>query len=140
LLDTGVLVYAVGVDHPLREPCRRLLEAVRLGRVTASTTPEVIQEFVHIHSQRRPREMAARLARGYVVGLAPLVLTEVEDVERGLRLFVEHAALGAFDSVLAAVALRTGAEAFISADRAFGAVRGLRYVDPAAPEFDRLLA
>ena len=25
ILDTGVLIYAVGEEHPLREPCRRLI-------------------------------------------------------------------------------------------------------------------
>lgn len=43
LLDTTILVYAVGTDHHLREPCRQLLEGVRDGRLRACTTVEVIQ-------------------------------------------------------------------------------------------------
>ena len=31
LLDTNVLVYALGKPHPLREPSRRLMEAVSDG-------------------------------------------------------------------------------------------------------------
>jgi hypothetical protein len=140
VLDTSVLAYAVGTDHPLREPCRALLEAVRQGSLSASTTPEVIQEFVHIHSCRRARHLAVRLARRYAVGLAPLLLTEVSDLDRGLRLFEENTELGAFDAVLAAVALRAGAEALVSADRAFASVRGLRFIEPLSAEFERLLA
>jgi hypothetical protein len=140
ILDTSVLAYAVGADHPLREPCRALLETLRHGRLSASTTPEVIQGFVHIHSRRRTRRIAVRLGRRYAVGLAPLLLTEVEDLHRGLRLFEENTELGTFDAVLAAVALRIGAEALVSADRAFRSVRGLRFIDPLSTEFERLLA
>jgi len=38
ILATGVLIYAVGEDHPLREPCRRLIAAQGDGRVYAATT------------------------------------------------------------------------------------------------------
>jgi predicted nucleic acid-binding protein len=33
VLDTTVLVYAKGQDHPLREPCRALVEAIAAGNV-----------------------------------------------------------------------------------------------------------
>ena len=51
------------------------------------------------------------------------------DLREGLGLFERAAALGAFDAVLAAVALRAGATALVSADRAFTAVPGLTFLD-----------
>jgi hypothetical protein len=41
--------------------------------------------------------------------------------------------------VLAAVALEHRAEALVSADRAFGSVSGLPFVDSATPAFARLI-
>ena len=38
LLDTTVLVYAKGQDHPLRDPCRELIEAIADRRIEATTT------------------------------------------------------------------------------------------------------
>ena len=38
ILDTTVLVYAVGADHPLRDPRRRVLVAHGEGRIEATTT------------------------------------------------------------------------------------------------------
>lgn len=38
VLDTTVLSYAVGTEHPLRAPCRRLLQAHGNGLVEAATT------------------------------------------------------------------------------------------------------
>lgn len=46
VVDTTILVYAVGADHPLQEPCRRFVRAVAGGELSASTTVEVIQELV----------------------------------------------------------------------------------------------
>jgi hypothetical protein len=36
VLDTTVLVYAVGTDHPLREPCQHLIRAVAGGTAAAA--------------------------------------------------------------------------------------------------------
>jgi predicted nucleic acid-binding protein len=138
LVDTTVLTYAVGVEHPLREPCRRLLRAHGDGRIEAATTIEVIQEFVHVRARRRSRADAVALARHYVAAL-PLLATRAEDLDLGLGLFEQQTALGAFDSLLAAVALNHGVEALVSADRAFAQVPGLSWVDPATSNLDHLL-
>ncbi|MBF6605307.1 MAG: type II toxin-antitoxin system VapC family toxin [Chloroflexi bacterium] len=138
LLDTTVLAYAVGEEHPLREPCRRLLAAHAEGRLEATTTIEAIQEFTHIRARRRSRSDAVRIARHYVAALSPLMTTS-DDQERGLQLFERHPELGAFDAVLAAVALGRGAEALVSADQAFASVPGLAWIDPATPAIARLI-
>lgn len=138
LLDTTVLGYAVGAEHPLREPCRRLLRAHGDGRVEAATTIEVVQEFAHVRARRRSRADAVTLARHYIAGLR-LLVTCAEDLELGLTLFERHPALGAFDAALAAVALNHGADALVSADRAFGQVPNLRWVDPATPDLDHVI-
>lgn len=139
VLDTTVLAYAVGADHPLREPCRRLLAAHGDGSIDASTTVEVLQEFTHIRARRQTREDAARLARRYAAAF-DLLSTTPDDLDRGLDLFQRHPALGAFDAVLAAVVLNRGADALVSADRAFAAVAGLPLIDPGTDALQALLA
>ncbi|AGL26143.1 hypothetical protein J113_04715 [Mycobacterium tuberculosis CAS/NITR204] len=62
VLDTTVLVYAKGAEHPLRDPCRDLVAAIADERIAATTTAEVIQEFVHVRARRRDRSDAAALA------------------------------------------------------------------------------
>jgi uncharacterized protein len=139
ILDTTVLAYAVGDEHPLRDPCRRLLAAHADGRVEATTTVEVIQEFAHIRARRQTRPDAVRVARQYMAAFSLLVTTP-EDLDRGLGLFEQYPALGAFDAVLAAVALDRRAEALVSADRAFTSVPGLPLVDPATPAMIQLIS
>jgi len=138
ILDTTVLAYAVGEEHPLREPCRRLLAAHASGALSATTTVEVLQEFAHVRARRRTREDAARLTRLYAAALDPIAAT-AGDLDAGLSLFERHPELGAFDAVLAAVAIARGAEGLVSADRAFASVPELAWIDPATPALGRLL-
>lgn len=131
VLDTTVLVYALGTDHALREPCRRLVEAVAAGEVEATTTVEVLQEFVHVRARRRSRADAAELGAAYADLLAPLLPVTAVDLLHGLRLYEQAARLGAFDAVLAAAALAAEATMLVSADTAFADVPGLRHLAPA---------
>jgi predicted nucleic acid-binding protein len=139
VLDTTVLVYAKGGDHPLAEPCRRLIQSVGEGGIQATTTAEVIQEFVHVRARRRNREDASALGRAYLDLLSPLLSLDESMIRAGLRLFERNARLGAFDAVLASAAMTAEAKALVSADRSFASVRGLIHVDPSTSALDRLL-
>lgn len=140
VLDSAVLLYAVGAPHPLAEPCRRLLDAIGDGDVRATTTIEVIQEFTHVRSRRRDRTSAIVLARRYVRLFSPLLVADERALDQGLTLFERHPALSSLDAVLAAAALAADADALVSTDRAFSEVRRLRHVDPATPALDALIS
>lgn len=136
VLDTTVLVYALGREHPLREPCRDLVRAIGDGRVSATTTVEVIQELAHVRARRTDRAEAAVRAGEYAALLAPLKRPDLSDLHRGMGLFARVERLGAFDAVLAACALGDDSLAgIVSADSAFARVNGLIHLDPGAADF-----
>ena len=134
LLDTTILVYAVGADHSLRNQCSALFEWIADGSLRATTTLEVIQEFTHIRALRRTRADAAALGRNFAVGLSPLAQPDVDDLLDGLDLFRRSTSLGSFDAVLAVTARRRG-WSLASADRGFARVAGLAHLDPASSSF-----
>lgn len=134
LLDTTILVYATGVDHSLRTPCRELIELVRDESVRATTTVEVVQEYTQVSARRRPRSDAAERAREFARGLSPLICPEEEDLFDGLDLFERTTDLGPFDAVLAATAVRRR-WTLASADRSFRRVEHLNWLDPSSPDF-----
>jgi uncharacterized protein len=140
VLDTTVLVYAVGAEHPMREPSRKLVQAIAAGHVDATTTVEVIQEFVHIRARRQGRAEAAKAGRNFAELLAPLLVVQEATVEAGLRIFERSTSLGAFDSFLAATAIAGDADVLVSADRAFSSVSRLAHIIPGTTAFERLLA
>lgn len=135
-----ILAYAMGEEHGLQEPCRRLIEAIGGGHIRATTTPETIQEFVHVRSRRRPRREAASLGRSYADLLSPLVIVDEPTLAEGLSVFGRSRRIGAFDAILAAATIAAQAEALVSADRGFDGIRGLTRWDPAGREVERLLS
>ncbi|MGC2375274.1 MAG: type II toxin-antitoxin system VapC family toxin [Solirubrobacteraceae bacterium] len=130
VLDTTVLVYAKGAEHPLRDPSRRLIAAAADRELEATTTVEAIQEFVHVRAQRRGRADAVALGNDYSDLLSPLLIVTDDHLRHGLSIFEHTEQLGAFDAILAAAALSRGAQALVSADAAFAAIPTLSHVIP----------
>lgn len=136
LLDTTVLVYAVGEDHPLAAPCNDLMAAVAVGEVRATTTIGVLQEFAHVRARRHGRADAALMAERFGGILAPLAGAGDDALAPAMRIFRETPGIGAYDAVLAAVALGLRMP-LATADRAFAGVAGLQVHDPADAGFLR---
>lgn len=128
VLDTNVLVYAIGQDHPEREPCRRIVTAVADGVLAATTTSQVIQEFLHVYARRRGRNEAAARANDWIDLLGPLVELDDETVREALAWYGDTD-LDATDAFLAAVAHADPERRVVSADRDF-AVLEERWVTP----------
>jgi predicted nucleic acid-binding protein len=134
LLDTTVLVYAHGTDHPLKARCSDVLGAVSRGELEATTTVEVIQEFAYVYARRgRTRATAVARARDLRQMLTPLISPTEGDLDSGLGNYA-NGDIGCFDAVLAATARRLGAT-LVSADRAFAGIDGLSCLDPGSPTF-----
>lgn len=136
LLDTNILIYALGKPHPLQEPCRRIVSAIMDGRVEATTSPICIQEFMHFWSKSRSREEAARKALEFIDLLEPLPGVETTVTRMGCEVF-ESEALDAADSMIAASALSPDVTYLVSADEDFAFLD--RWRDPRHPDILALL-
>lgn len=129
LWDTAVFVYAVGRDHPLRDPCRDLVRAARDGRLRGEASVELVQEYAHLVLRRTgDRPHAARQARA-VWRLCTLHDLTIDDLDRAIQL-LERTSLGGRDAVHAATALNRGISVVVTPDQAFTSVEGLERVDP----------
>lgn len=139
VLDTTVLVYATGGDHPLREPARSLVDAIGDGQVEATTTVQVLQEFAYVRARRAGRGEATGLVNRFAQLLDPLVAVETAHLRLGLDIWQATDRLGSFDATLAAVAITEGF-ALVSADKAFADVPGLDHINCNTGGIGRLLA
>jgi uncharacterized protein len=134
LYDTAVFVYAIGGDHPYRDPCRRIVAAARDGRLAGEASVEVVHELAHVLLRRGgDRARALRLASA-AGELARLHEFSPSDVALVMALLSDHPALDVRDAVFAATALNRGIPLILSTDRAYDAVPGLDRIDPAAPD------
>ncbi len=129
-IDTAVPMYAAGGNHPLRDPCARILDLIKQGDLDGVTSIEVVQEIAHrFLSVRRP-EIAARLATDVLDLFAPVLPITHALMRRLPDLIALYPSLASRDLVHVATCLHEGITAIISPDRAFDQVAELRRIDP----------
>ncbi|MDE2875204.1 MAG: type II toxin-antitoxin system VapC family toxin [Gemmatimonadota bacterium] len=120
-VDTSVLMFAVGRDHPLRSPARRFFAAATADRQPLATSSEVLQELAHAYLPvERMQALAAalRIVDRTRMEVWPL---ERDDVILGIDLATRHPALGARDLCHLASCQRRGVTRIQTFDRALRA-------------------
>lgn len=96
-VDTSVLMYAVGGEHPLRDPAREFFLRSARENLALATSAEVLQELLHAYlpvDRTRTLDAALRLAEGRI---ATVWAVEEDDVRFARLLADEHPGLRARD-------------------------------------------
>jgi uncharacterized protein len=123
-VDTNVLMYAVGREHPLREEARAFfVEQTHSGEVLVSSA-EVLQELLHAYipvGRFETLDAALALARAR---FGAIWTVEPEDVELARELVGRHRALGARDLLHRACCTRRGVDRVKTFDRGLAAAFG----------------
>jgi uncharacterized protein len=131
LLDTNVILYALGGPHAQAEPCRRILELAGEGSLRPEAPVDIVQEILH-HRNRRLGDRAQATADALAAAtLCRLHAVEPQDAREAARLFADSPRLSARDAIFAAIAGRHGLQTILSVDADFDGLPGLRRVDPA---------
>ena len=116
-VDTSVLMYAVGKEHPLRQPARRFFAAAATDQQPLATSSEVLQELAHAYLPvERTDALAAALRLVDRTGM-DVWPVEREDVLLGIELATLHPALGARDLCHLASCQRRGVTSIRTFDR-----------------------
>lgn len=131
VFDTAVFLYAVGSEHPYREPCREILRLVEQGVLAGDASVELIQEFAHVRL-RRTGDLAGSLRDAQSVRrVCRLHDLQQRDLDLALDLWSRYAMNDLRDAVFAATALNRGIDAILSPDRDFDVVQEIERIDPA---------
>ena len=120
-VDTSVLMYAVGREHPLRLPARRFFARVTMDRQPLTTSSEVLQELAHAYLPvDRVQDLAAalRVVNRTRMEVWPL---ERDDVILGIELAARYPGIGARDLCHLASCQRRGVTRIQTFDRALKA-------------------
>ena len=129
-IDTAVLMYAGGADHPLREPCRRILDRIADGELDAVTSVAVIQEVLHRFIAVRRPEFGVEMAQQALDLFAPVLPLTHAVMRRMPDLVQRYPTLAARDLVHVATCQAEGIDQIVSPDRGFDTVPGLRRLAP----------
>lgn len=131
LYDTAVFVYALGREHPYRDPCRDLVELAEEGTLVGDASVELVQEFAYVRLRRTVERSTALAEVRAVAAVCRLQPFDRDVLTCALSLLARHDRLNGRDSVHAATALLHGIEVIVSPDRVFDRIDGLERVDPA---------
>ncbi len=136
-LDTSVLMYAAGGEHPLRRPCLRALEHVVEEGIHLVTSSEVLQEILHRYFSIG-RAGAARTVFDSARDLCHEILPVTEaDTVRALHLLLAGAKVSPRDAIHVAVMESNELPRILSTDRHFDRIASVARVDPAELAGDR---
>lgn len=96
-VDTNVVMYAVGREHPLKEGARAFFRECLESGAPLATSAEVMQELLHAYvavNRIETLDAALALVDARIATLWPI---EPEDVRHARALADRHAELGARD-------------------------------------------
>ncbi len=123
-LDVNIVFYAAGKPSEYKEPCVRVLQNIRAGKLSVAIDTEIVQEILYRYHHIGLHEEAVRLA-WYLIRLKPKVLPiSQRDVESSIQLYHKYSVKGVppRDTIHLAVMLNHGIKKIISVDKHFGKV------------------
>ena len=130
-LDANVVMYAIGQDHPYKQPCVAVLKQIEAETIRVVSSAEILQEILHRYYSLR-NYTAAATAFASTKKLCDKILPVLEaDVDRAHRILQDLPHLGVRDAIHAATILNNGLRAIISTDKHFDQIKELRRIDPA---------
>lgn len=130
LLDTNIVVYAVGRPHPYKRACVQLLQDVANGTGDFNIDVELLQEIVYLYAARGERGLGLSTCSDLLLMFPnPFPITR-EGILLAHELLTKHPKLLPRDAIHAAVTLGNHLEGIVSADKVFDAIESLNRIDP----------
>ena len=132
-LDANILMYAIGKEHPYKQPCIAVLKQIEAEAIHVVTSVEVLQEILHRYYSLRSPEVATT-AFTNMKRLCERVFPVFEaDVDRAHRMLQDLPHLNVRDAIHAASALAAAESKIVSEDRVFDRVPGMTRTWPPPP-------
>ena len=130
LLDTNVVIYAIGKAHPYKGPCEKIMERAAKSPGEFTIDSEMLQEILHIFWLRQQREKGIEVVESLLQMFPDVIPVGATEIYRAMRIFGQHSHLSARDAIHAAVVSEHRLDGIVSADRAFDGVAGVTRYDP----------
>jgi predicted nucleic acid-binding protein len=131
-IDANIPIYAAGREHPIEEPCARVLRMAAEDPQSFVTDAEVLQELMHRYLASGRWPLGREVLRAFAVAMLNRIEpVHAEDIHLAAELADQHPGVSSRDLVHAAVMRRLGIDRIISADTDFDHLPGITRLDPA---------
>ena len=132
LLDTNVIVYAVGRPHRYKQPCTRPLQDVADGDGNYGVDTELLQEILYLYTARGERRLGLSTYSDLLLMFPDPFPIAREEIALAHELLTRYPNLLPRDAIHAAVVRANDLEGIVSADKVFDVVDNLSRFDPVA--------
>lgn len=130
-LDTNILMYAVGSDHPLKKPCIKILEKVSQGEIIAVTDTEVFQEVAYRYWAQNKWDIATQVLKDYEFLFSEIYAVEQAHLKNYYSLLSDYPFLSPRDAIHISVIQAHEIKIIYTADQAFKRIPSLTVISPA---------
>ncbi|MBW2609529.1 MAG: type II toxin-antitoxin system VapC family toxin [Deltaproteobacteria bacterium] len=130
-IDANLIMYSIGGPHPLRAPCRIVLEKIKDGRIQVVTNTEVLQEILYRFFSIKRFSQAESAYTSMVELCAEIFPVTLRDTDLAMDLIKKYPGITSRDAVHAATMIHHDIKEILSADSHFDSIREIRRVPPA---------
>lgn len=132
LLDTNIVIYALGRPHPYKESCARLFREIAQGVSGYMIDTELLQEVLHVYTLRAERRQAFLVFDNLLRLFADPIPIGRSEMVAARRLLELNPILSPRDAIHAAVVQTHGMEGIVTTDKAIAQIPGIAVFDPLA--------
>lgn len=130
-IDANLIMYSLGGPHPLRDPCKKILKAIKSNVFAAVTNTEVLQEVLYRYFSIK-RSILGEIAYKSLVQLSAQIFpVTLRETDRALDLLKKYQNITSRDAVHAATMINNGINEIISTDPHFDLISEIKRIDPA---------
>ncbi|MBN1582784.1 MAG: type II toxin-antitoxin system VapC family toxin [Anaerolineae bacterium] len=129
-VDANIIMYAVGTEHPFRQPCQASLAKIVDEKMHALVSSEIHQEIMHRYISLGLPAKACQVSIKLETLIPTTLPVTVGDIHQSRRLVERYPKLQSRDLVHVAVMLNNGISHILSTDAHFDQVSEIRRIDP----------
>lgn len=129
-IDANLIMYSLGGPHPLRDPCKNILNRIKNGRILVVANTEVLQEILYRYFSIG-RSTLGEMAYQALVDLCQSIFpVTIRETDLALDLLKAHEGITSRDAVHAATMINNEIKTIISTDSHFDAIPSVKRIDP----------
>lgn len=129
-LDTNILMYAVGSEHPFKKPSLEILKKISEGEIMAVTDTEVFQEIAYRYWAQRKWSVAIQVLKDYEHLFSEIYPIEKQQLATYYRLLSDFKELSPRDAIHIAVMHTHQIRNICTTDKVFEKIPTLRVCFP----------
>ncbi|MGR3173444.1 MAG: type II toxin-antitoxin system VapC family toxin [Candidatus Scalindua sp.] len=130
LIDTNIIMYAVGKTHTLKEPCKEFLHKVVNNEISANIDIEVLQELLYVYDSRGERKRGLRIISEMMVLFPNPFAIGKNEIVKAKDLMTKYSTLTTRDAIHCAVTINLNLEGIISTDKGLDVVKDIHRFNP----------